>query len=244
MAQTNQKNPKKGKKHPIIDMDKAQAREYWKQLKAEHDIEQQWEANSQTEKTLEVAYGDHPELEQTQLNDLSDKELKNDWEQLRRIAKMKFPEGARHSGLSPLNRLVGVAYCLGWPTEKIIKASRLHNSTVWRWLNQRADIQLFMDEFNMKIGTTDVVKNKFAALEYNGVQVVEEILRDKAISAATRLDAVKWIFDRSRGKASQPIEHTGNLVRDLIKTLQRTDTLALDPETETDLFPKSSKQTN
>lgn len=239
------KSTKKPKKAPrLIDLDNAEARDAWKKLAQEKAIEEQTSKNKANQQKLDLAYGDHPELEATELNTVSDKELKNDWEQIRRIAMVKFPEGARHSSLSPQNRLAAVAYSLGWETSKIAKASGINKNTLYAWFNRRPDIRLFIEEFNMKIGQEDVL-GKFGALEYKGVRVVEEIMENPEVSASTRLDAVKWIFERKRGKPGQVITHKGNMLRDLIEMLQSGEmSEELTPEEENRLFPDKKETTH
>jgi hypothetical protein len=96
-----------------------------------------------------------------------------------------------------------------------------------------------MDDFNIKAGSGDIIKDKFKELEYIGEKVVREIMQDTMVSASTRLDSVKFVYDRSRGKPDQTVEYKGNLLQDLIKAINSAKaegTKKLTKEEEEELF--------
>ena len=243
MSKPKTGNPKQPKE--MFDIKRAGAKELWRQWSVEKDIQDQQDKNQVEQSDLDLAYGQIDKIPED--NNIHIKEVSKsdsaDWEHLKRIARVKFPEGTKIMGLSPMNRLVAIAWCLGWSTDKISKASGVAKSTIHSWIHKRPDIQLFIDQFNLKIGVGDIIKNEFGALEYNGIQVVKSLLEDRSTPSGVRLDAVKWIFERNRGKPNQNIEVKGNLLKDLIQAVGRETIKELSNEEEEALF-KSSKQTN
>lgn len=210
-----------------------------KQLWKEGVLEANQERHAKEQAEIRAGYDDSDQAEATELNSLTTKELNDEWEHLRRIAIAEFPEGADQFGLSPKNRLVAIAHCLGWANAKIAKASKLNPSTVSRWLSKRPDIKLFINEFQMRRGETDVVKDKFSALEYKATKCVEAILDDKDDSVAMKRlksDVSKWVFERTRGKPSQPIEHKGEAVKQMLETMRKVGEFSLSEEEEKELF--------
>lgn len=179
------------------------------QATKEAALEKAEQDDIQKESELLAAYGDGDESP----SDAKDTELEDEWSELRRIAIVKFPEGAKFLGLSPKNRLVAIAHCLGWSYEKISKASGIHKQTVYKWITKRPDIKLFIQEFSLKSGTSDVIKERFSELEYNAFMCMKDILNDPTRSDGMlrlKADISKWVFERTRGKPSQSIEHTSS----------------------------------
>lgn len=212
-------------------------REYAEQLKKEAAVEKAQERFKDTEAELDAAYGEVKGAEETPRNKAKSE---SDWEQLRAIAKTQFPEGAEHLGLSPKNRLVAIAHCLGWTHNKIAKQSGISKSTVTRWL-KRPDIVIFMDEFNMKRGAAGMdVMAKFTELEYKAVMCVDKILSSKDDSDAIKrlqADVSKWVFERTRGKPNQPVEHRGDSVKALSAELSKlSKNLVVTDEEEEEIF--------
>ena len=211
--------------------------EYAQHLEKEAAIEKQKERFDKEEVILEATYGESKTAEATRGNKIT---IKNDWEYLRSMAKAQFPEGAEHLGLSPRNRLVAIAFCFGWTQLKIANASGVSRSTVKTWL-KRPDMQLFINEFNMKRGTegSDVM-TKFTELEYKAVQCVDKILSDPDQGDSAKrlkLDASKWVFERNRGKPNQPIEHRGDSLKKMITELGKISRdFVLSEEEEKELF--------
>lgn len=233
--------PKQSKE--MFDIRNAGAKELWKQWSVEKEIVDQQEKNNSQQSELDSAYGRINEPLPPAQELRAKEELLSDWEHLRRIARVKFPEGTKISGLSPQNRLVAIAWCLGWSMEKISKASGIANTTVRNWINKRPDVQMFIDQFNLKIGVGDIVKHEFGSMEYSGAQVVKEIMMDKSVSPSTRLDAVKFIYERTRGKPNQNIEMKGSLLKELVSAVKDQEKIEVSDEEEQSLF-KSSKSTN
>lgn len=173
----------------------------WQQISKEAAREAADKAAEANEADLLVAYDDAGENEARSIE--ADRALEDQWNGLKRTAMAEFPEGARILGLTAKNRLVAIAAALGWSQNKIAKASGINQGTVCRWLKDRPDIKLFIDEFNMRAGKSDVVKKKLSALEYKAMQCIETILNDKEASEGMRrlqLDASKWVFNLTRDK--------------------------------------------
>jgi len=170
--------------------------------------------------TVDAAYDEDATQETAGWNKLTSKELQDDWENLRRYAKVHFPEGSKFANLSPRNKLFGVAYGLGWPVAKIAKASGMRPTTLYDWV-KRPDIMLFVEEFKIKEGKKDVM-DKFADLEFKAVNFIDDLLSDPDNSDSVRrlkMDAAKWVFERNRGKSAQPIEHRGEAMKKIWEQL-------------------------
>lgn len=193
---------------------------------------------------LDAAYGTHPKAETTR-NNLQ--ENQSDWEYLRSIAKTEFPEGKDIAGLSPDNRLVAIAHCLGWNDGRIADASKKSRTTIGKWL-KRPDIKLFINEFNMKRGEGVDVMTKFSALEYKGIKCIERILDDPSNEDSVRrlqADATKWVFERNRGKADQKIEVRGSAIKQFINVMSQTGkNFSIDEKEEEELFNNDSDETH
>lgn len=215
----------------------------WQQWEKEHAAETAEADADAAEAELLTAYDDNGEpLAGGTRSQKLDAELQSEWQQLKRVAMQKFPEGIKILGLTPKNRLVAIAACLGWDISKISAASGIARSTVRKWINERSDIKLFMDEFNIRTGDKDVVKEKFSTLEYKAVQCIEAILSDKEKSDAVKrlqLDASKWVFERTRGKPNQPIEHKGEGLRAMLETMNKIGATDLTAAEEKELFAPS-----
>jgi uncharacterized protein (DUF952 family) len=231
---TTKKSKKSTKKAAAPKPEPVDSKLAWQQACKEAAYEAQAQAFDEQQKELDVAYDATNVGEKTRYNT---QEAKDDWEHLRRVAKVQFPEGVRHIGLSPNNRMVAIAHCLGWTQGRIARASGLNQGTISKWL-KRPDMKVFIDEFNLKQGTEDVM-TKFTELEYKAVQCVNGILSDPDSSDSMKrlkLDASKWVFDRSRGKPNQPVEHKGEAVRQLMDTMKEIGKISLSDEEEKELF--------
>lgn len=186
--------------------------------------------------TLEVreAYEEADNRENTTWNAT---EASEEWEELRRIAQVSFPEGSDYYGLSPKNRLVAIASCLGWSVAKIAKGAGLARNTVYAWL-KRPDLKKFMYDFNVKAGqeSPDQLKRENAVL---GFQFINKLLQDKDAGDATKrlkLQAAIYSHDREYGKPNQPVEHRGAQIKELLTQINKTEIKQLDAEAERSLF--------
>lgn len=215
------------------------------QHRAEIAIERDKLKNEQLETELDVAYGNNVIAEDTKRNT---SDLQDEWEYLRSIARAEFPEGRFVAGLSPNNRLVAIAHCLGWTTNRIHKASGLARRTIDKYL-VRPDVKLFMKEFNMRRGADGQdVMTKFTELEYKGVKCVERILDDLSDDIAVKrlqLDANKWVFERNRGKPDQKIEMRGSLIKQFMgKLSEASKDFKIDETEESEIFETDEKLTH
>ena len=147
-----------------------------------------------------------------------EEELQSDWQRLRVTAKIKFPEHlALRFNLSPTQRLIGIAHCLGWNQAKIATASGLNASTVSRHLAKDNVIE-FIRAFKIHIGTEDaqqiIKREQFASLE-----VLRDLRDDTTVSATTRKDIAIWFFEAEHGKSREAKENKGTDIRALTEEL-------------------------
>jgi len=227
------------KKPNLATADKETTQAYVSQVRKEAAIEAQNEAFNELSTELSVAYDSHDRAEATAWNGLTKAELESEWEQLRRLAKVEFPEGKNYFGLSPNNRLAAIAKCLGWSTKKISKASGININTLYDWF-KRPDINVFMDDFNMKTGVKDPDK-LVTANAVKGLKVINRILEDKDSSEATKrlqFQAASFAIERKWGKANQPVEHDVGGVKELLDALKNVETIKITPEEEKEIFAK------
>lgn len=219
----------------------------YEQLAKEAAIEKAEEEFKSVETELLAAYDDADTEENNPVkrSKALDIELADKWKHLKRIAMSQFPEGAKILGLSAQNRLVAIAFCLGWTQVDISNASGINKGTISKWLTQRPDVKLFIHEFNLKSGTSgkDIVKEEFSKLEYQAVQCIKSILSDKESSEGVKrlkLDASKWVFERTRGKPNQPLEHTGDGIRGLLDAISKAGNTPITKEKEEEIFGKTT----
>jgi hypothetical protein len=219
------------------------------QKKAELEVELQEEARKAEVAHQNSLYPDFESDSTKAWNGLSASELQSDWEQLRRKAIMEFPEGAsaKFAHLTTRNKLVAIASCLGWPIPKIVAASGLARSTISDWLKPeiRPDIKLFINEFNYAQGMTDTLE-KLKGMENQALNIVQSLMHDQNISASTRLDACKWVFERNRGKPGQTLAIEGDLVSKVFEKLAAAPigAIYISQEEETEFFAKGNKTEN
>lgn len=177
-----------------------------KELREEASIERDQEAFALMQAELDAAYAPKEDEEKDPRN----KPISTEWEELISLAKVYFPEGKDHFTLTAKNRLVAIAHALGWSERKIAENGGISRSTVSKWL-KRSDVKVFIEEFQFKRGDKDVME-KFGELESKGVRFVNALLESRDESEGIKrlkLEATKWVFDRSRGKPNQPVEHKG-----------------------------------
>lgn len=230
-------------KKRLSEQTKEEVRARADQIRKEAAIEQAKATHDELAIELDVAYDDSALAEATAWNSFTKKELESEWEQLRRIAKVEFPEGRSYFGLSPQNRLVAIAKCLGWTPPKISKASGININTVYSWLN-RPDIKVFMDDFDMKQGVKDPDK-LVTANAVEGLKVLQSILRDKDNSDATKrlkLQAASIAMDRKWGKANQPVDHNVGNIKDLLEAVKNVEIVELSEEDEKALFSEHEQK--
>lgn len=177
-----------------------------KELREEASLEKEQESFALQQAELDAAYVPREDDEKDPRN----KDVSSEWEELISLAKVYFPEGKDHFTLTAKNRLVAIASALGWSERKISEHGGISRSTVSKWL-KRSDVKVFIEEFQFKKGDKDVME-KFGELESKGVRFVNSLLESRDDSEGIKrlkLDATKWVFERSRGKPNQPVEHKG-----------------------------------
>jgi hypothetical protein len=63
------------------------------------------------------------------------------------------------------------------------------------------------------------VKDEIEALAPLAVETAKKIMLDKGVKASTRLAAAHLFIEHTVGKATQPVEHQGNLLPELLTRL-------------------------
>jgi len=188
----------------------------------------------------ELLAGYDDSTESSSQSDQIDQELENEWGELRRVAMVRFPEGVQFLGLTPKNKLVAIAFALGWSVDKIAKASGLHRGTVSKWINKRNDIKLFLEEFNLATNpSTDIVADKFKELEYAAFHCIRDILKDQTRTDGMlrlKADTSKWVFERTRGKPTQSISHSSSTDFRKFLDAMNAGNLTVEPGEEEELF--------
>ena len=221
----------------LSEMSPVEKENYYAQKRKEILREERDKKYQEQKAVQDATYDADPKSEQRSWSDQTKEEIKDEWEMLRTYAKNAFPEGHKYYGLTPNNKLFAIAFCLNWPIKKISAACGVSEPTLYRWAN-RPDIKIFMDEFNIKQGRKDIM-DKLSELEYKSICFIEDLLSEEARDDSTRrlkMDAAKWVFERTRGKANQPIEHKGNMLRDLYSQVENLKIADLTDEEEAEIF--------
>lgn len=201
--------------------------EEWAQWRAEVALEAADGAVAAEHSEVLAAYADTPEIASKDARPWREQtkaEMETQWEDLRRHAIAAFPEGRSHKNLTGPQKLVAIAYCLGWSQAKIGAASGIHEDTVARWL-KRPDVKIFINEFQIRTGETDPQKLLDEGA-YLGLKFGISLMKDAGADARLKLDAAKWLVERRHGKPNQPVEHRANLA-DVFKQIQATATTDL-----------------
>lgn len=196
----------------LLDPEVRAAREVWRQ----EERKKQKDAAIAAAKRLKTQ-GDGV---YTGPNSAEEAQTQSDWEKLAAIARVKFPPHfAEKFDLSPNQRLAAIAWSMGWNQDKIAKASGVHQSTISRWVTDSAPFNEFVRAFGYHTGSEDAK----AALDkevYAALQTMISLRDDTSISAATRADAAKWIWEQKYGKAKESKEIKAVNLRELQETIR------------------------
>lgn len=197
------------------------------------------EENEHNKEKAEVKAAYTPE---TNTDNSIPKELQDEWEYLRSVAILQFPEGKDIEGLTPNQRLTAIAHSLGWSNRKIAKASgSITDKTVARWLKLPV-MKLFIERFGLSSNISGDVMEELGKLEVAGVAAIRDIFALKGSEPALhrlKLDTFKALFDRTRGKAEQKHEINSNTILEFTESLQKMTkepNFVLTQEDEEELF--------
>lgn len=189
-----------------IIRDKAELRKMWK----EEERKKRLQAKIDEAKAASPIY-DGPATAEEEL-------AKSDWEKLTTIAKLKFPEHlAAKYNLKPNERVANIAYMMGWSVAKIALAASVAETTVYKWLNKE-EAKDFTKAFNYHTGQADS-KEILDSEMYQTLRTICEIRDDVTLSASSRLDAAKWLWEQKYGKAKESREIKSVNLRDLTEQL-------------------------
>lgn len=147
-----------------------------------------------------------------------DKDLKDAWKQLIRVAEIRFPKAhAAKFNLQPRQRLMAIAQIQGWTIEQIVKASGFSRSTVFRCLKDPL-VQEFQIAFEQFVGKRDG-REMLEAEIYSSIQVLKDLRDDPRTPASVRQNVCQWFWEQKYGKAKETREVKGDSIRDLTKLL-------------------------
>lgn len=148
--------------------------------------------------------------------------MQSDWEKLAEIARAKFPiHLAEKFPITQDQRKAAIAWSLGWSQEKIAQASGVHRNTVSRWFKENENVKQFLEAFSYHNGSKDA-KEVLDKEVYSALQTMIQLRDDVTVSASTRADAAKWIWEQKYGKAKESKEIKAINLRDLYEKMQET----------------------
>ena len=159
----------------------------------------------------------------------------SDWQRLAAISSIKFPDHlAEKFNITQPQRLVAVAFCIGWTYEKIALASGLSARTVSRYLNEIEGVREFITAFQYHNGSVDS-KELIDKEQYTSLEVLKSLRDDPSTSASTRKEIAIWFYEQKHGKAKESKEIKGINLRDLTEQLKKSkEDFALLTEEELD----------
>lgn len=153
-------------------------------------------------------------------NDPVDDAVQSDWQKLVALCRLRFPPHlAAKFNLKPVQRVVAIAYSIGWPIEKIATSAGIHRNTVTRWLKDDL-VEEFTKAFQYHTGSRDS-REVIEGEQYNSVLVLKELRDDPQVSASTRKEIAMWLFEQIHGKAKETKEIKGTNLRDLTEQLKK-----------------------
>lgn len=147
-------------------------------------------------------------------------ELKADWEALKNLARQYFsgintPDDTLH----PKQRMTAFALAMEWSMRRIHRASGINYSTIQLWA-KRPDVQAFIEEIQFRSGKRD--PNEYLdKVQFQALKVMEELMLSKGVTASARLGAAKTLREAKYGKPKETVEHSGDLLRNLYKRLDK-----------------------
>ena len=86
----------------------------------------------------------------------------------------------------------------------------------------------------------DDIEKRFRASLHNSMDVMEGVLGDDKAKDRDRMQAAQWIMEKVTGKATQAIEHKGNVLAGLLDQLDAMRTSQRDVGQEIDLVEETS----
>lgn len=219
----------------------AERKDYKKQFKMA-EVERQHMKRARKNAEINAAYDDDSSGPDRGWDGMTKEELASEWEQLRRHAKIHFPEGAEFTEITAPQKLVAIASVLGWSPKKISKASGMHLRTVQRWLSpkERPDVVYFADQFRMKTGKQDISELQNENI-YKFMRFVNDVLsatEDDVAKQRLKFDVGKWNWEAIKGKPGQTLKHEGLDLKSVYEAIAGIDVSKITEDDEKDLFDK------
>jgi len=123
------------------------------------------------------------------------------------------PEGTQR--MTPKMEQVAIAMAKGVKTyAELGRKAGLAAATVSKWA-KRPDFRKWVRALQIHLGIL-TVDEEFKKLLPRAIEVTREIMVNHEERGSTRLDAATRIIERVMGKATQPVEHRGNLLKQVI----------------------------
>ena len=120
--------------------------------------------------------------------------------------------------MTPKMEQVAIAMARGAKTySEIARKSGLHAATISKWA-KRPDFRKWVRAIQIHLGVL-TVDEEFKKLLPRAIEVTREIMLSDDVTPSTRLDAATRIVDRVMGKAAQPVEHRGGLLKQVISQI-------------------------
>lgn len=162
---------------------------------------------------------DSPYADDRAVQEVEDKELKDAWNQLAAVARIKFPEKyAARFMLAPRKRLAAVATVLEWTPSQIASASGFSETSIRRWLKEPAVME-FIEAFQHFQGSKDG-RSLLDQEVYPSILAMKEIRDDSRSPAAVRKDIAKFFLEMKFGKPKELVEQTGTDIKSLTEALR------------------------
>jgi hypothetical protein len=200
------------KKKKVTELSKAETRELWEYEEKKKQLEER------IAKANDEAGPDSPYIDDRNLIDPEEKDLKDAWQKLIALARVKFPEEhAARFKLKPRQRLVAIAHVYGWSNKQIKTASGLGSSTISTYLNDPL-VQEFMAAFHHFLGEADG-KSLIDKEIWASIQVLKDLRDDTRTPASVRQSVATWFYEQKYGKSKEVREVKGPGIKDLTEKL-------------------------
>lgn len=218
---------------------KEEYRAAMKQSKTEEGLKVKAQNVDLSESVLEETYNPEHGPTKDEFDDTT--ELRN----LIQVAKIEFPEGqfytSLRTGQAQKKRLVGIAHVVGWSRKDICRVLNLKINTYDKWIKS-PELKAFMHDFKVKLGQQKP-DDMWTKMAFKAMKFYDEVLSNpdttESFTKIKEVVAAK-VLDRKYGKPTQPIEHTGDLLKGVLQSINSHELKDLTDEDESSLFDEDT----